>query len=352
MIDPISRPDRPIWADGVEPRDLNGLIQARIDRRLSRRELVRRAAAMGIAAPVVGVMLAATSDVVGAGPAGSQTGRLALRQETVPATQPTAPAGTPQEGGTLTVATTEEPDTLHPWLTVLVSSGNILSGMMDTLLVYDSTQQLRPALAEGFEIGEDGLTYTFQLRQGVTFHNGDPFTGQDVIDSWKMILNEEFAAIQPAGWNEIAEITSPDPATLVIKTKETYAPFMAVVAAGSASAMICPSREIAKGVESFKQEFGRAPIGTGPFKFVEWKTKEQVVMEKNPDYWGAPAKLVLDKAQQRQPFEGGSPLTTADDHLDRRHRARRRLGSIGLIPRDAGFIQHLQHDVDVGPLAA
>ncbi len=62
MIDPVSRPDRPMWDDGVQPQTINELIQARIDGRLSRRDLVRRAAQIGIAAPVIGVMLHATSD--------------------------------------------------------------------------------------------------------------------------------------------------------------------------------------------------------------------------------------------------------------------------------------------------
>ena len=276
-----------------EPRTANELIQARIDGWLSRRELVRRATMLGFGAPVIGVMLHATSDLVRGAPNPAGGARTTRFQDatTVPATEPTKPSGTPQTGGTLTISTTEEPDTLHPWLTVLVSTGNILSGMMDSLLTYDSRQQLQPALAEGFAVADDGLSYTFTLRQGVTFHNGDPFTGQDVIDSWRMIMNPDFAAIQLAGWQEIADITMPDPTTLVITTRETYAPFLATVAAGSASSYICPSREIAKGIDAFKQEFGRAPIGTGPYKFVEWKTKEQVTMEKFPGYWGNAPKL-------------------------------------------------------------
>jgi peptide/nickel transport system substrate-binding protein len=282
MIDLTPRPDRFGAEAAPEPRTVNDLIQARIDGRISRRGLVRRAAALGIAAPVVGVMLHATSDHAFGAPRAAQGGG------TVPAEAPTEPSGAPQEGGTVTAGTTEEPDTLNPYVTQLVTTSDILAGIMDGLMQYDSRQQLQPSLAEGFEISPDGLTYTFKLRQNVTFHNGDPFGPQDVIDSWKMIMNPDFGAFGQLGWDKITDITSPDPMTVVMATKEVYAPFLSYVAGGTD---ISPAKELAKGPDAFKQEFGRAPIGTGPMKFVEWQTKQQIALEKFPEYWGEPAKL-------------------------------------------------------------
>ena len=77
---------------------------------------------------------------------------------------------------------------------------------------YDSTQALIPALATEFGISDDGLTYTFTLREGVKFHNGDAFGPQDVIDTWNMIMNQDFAAFSTLGWDKITELTSPDDA--------------------------------------------------------------------------------------------------------------------------------------------
>ncbi len=284
MIDLTSRKDR-FGDEAPEPRGINELIQARIDGRISRREMIRRAAALGIAAPVVGVMLHATSDYAFGAP---NPARPALQgATTIPADAPTNPGGEPQEGGTITAGTTSEPDTLNPYVTQLVTSSDVLSGVMGRLLQYDSKQQLQPNLAEGFEISPDGLTYTFRLRQGVKFHNGDSFGPQDVIDTWKMIMNPDFGAFGQLGWDKIKDITSPDPTTIVMATTEPYAPFLSYVGAE----FISPATALAKGPEPFKQEFGRAPFGTGPLHFVEWQPKQQIVLEKFPDFWGEKAKL-------------------------------------------------------------
>lgn len=328
MIDPTPRPDRFVPGEAPEPRTVDALIRARIDGRLSRRGLIRRAAALGLAAPVVGVMLHATSDHAFGAPRAAQAGG------TLPADAPTEPSGAPQAGGTLTIGTIEEPDTLHPYTTQLVTSSDILAGIMDSLLRYDSRQQLQPALAEGFEISEDGLTYTFRLRQNVTFHNGDAFGPQDVIDSWKMIMNEEFGAFSQLGWDKISDITSPDPATVVMATTEVYAPFLSFVA-GSTS--ICPVAELAKGPDAFKQEFGRAPVGTGPVRFVEWQTKQQIVVETFPEYWGEPAKLdrivvrILpdDNTQLVQLRTGEIQMAAGAGSISGRSGSTRRSGSTG-----------------------
>jgi len=283
-------------SEDAESPAINELVRERAARRISRRELVRRAAALGVSAPVVGVMLHLTSDYAYGAPSNGGSAAFATRlaDSTVPVNGPTKPSGTPQQGGILTVGTTEEPDTLHPWLTQLVTTNNIVSGMLDGLLTYDSTEKLQPALATALpEISKDGLTYTFKLRQGVKFHNGDPFTAQDVVNSWKMIVNPDFAAFSTQGWDQITDMQTPDEFTVVMKTKEVYAPFVSYVAGGNGgvSSAIAPSQEMAKGPDKFKQDYGQAPIGTGPFKFVEWQHKAQITMERFPDYWGEKAKL-------------------------------------------------------------
>jgi peptide/nickel transport system substrate-binding protein len=293
MVDLIPRPDR-YGERGPDLESVNGLVQARIDGAITRRELIRRAAALGIAAPVVGVMLHATSDIAfGVPTQGRSRSQRALAQAsgTVPADAPTAPDGEPRAGGTVTVGTTDEPDTLNPYITQLVGGSDITTGVMDTLMRYDSTQQLYPALAESFTISDDGLAYTFTLREGVTFHNGDAFGPQDVIETWKMVMNPDFAAYTTVGWDKVTDITSPDERTVVMQTSEVFSPFLSYVATENGSA-ISPASELAAGPETFKSEFGRQRlIGTGPVKFVEWIPKQQVVLEKNAEYWGEPVRL-------------------------------------------------------------
>jgi len=290
MDDVAARAGATDTADDGETRAINDLIRQRVAERISRRELMRRAAALGVSAPVVGVMLHLTSDYAYGAPSNAGSAALATRlaDSTIPANEPTKPSGTPQQGGTLVAGTTEEPDTLNPYITGLEVSGDILSAIMEGMLAYDSKQQLQPALATALpEISKDGLTYTFKLRQGVKFHSGDPFTAQDVVNSWKMIVNKDFAAASTLGWDKVTGIETPDPYTVVIKTSEVYAPFVSYVGA----TVISPSKELAKGPDKFKQDFGQHPIGTGPFKFVEWQHKAQITMERFPDYWGSKAKL-------------------------------------------------------------
>lgn len=291
MVRLIPQPGEPIDAD--ELHDVNGLIQARIDGRISRRALIERALKIGISAPVVGVMLHATSDMAYGAPSNGRAAMLARLQgkQTVPVTGPTKPAGTPKEGGTVVCGVTEEPDFIHPYLSQTVTGFDVAVGIAETLLKYDGNQKLQPNLATEYSVSNDGLTYTFKLRPGVTFHNGDPLTGQDVIDSWKMIMNPNFGAFTKLGWEKITDITLADNGlTVVMKTSEVYAPFVSYVGAGNNS--ILPSKEMAKGVDTFKQKFGREyMVGTGPFKFVEWKAKEQITLVRNDTYWGGKPHL-------------------------------------------------------------
>ncbi|MFN8593095.1 MAG: ABC transporter substrate-binding protein [Thermomicrobiales bacterium] len=287
MVDLVPRPDR--YRDSApDLESVNGLIQARIDGVISRRSLIRRALALGIAAPVVGVMLHATSDMAfGAPSQGRTTALRRLAQGTsVAADAPTAPQGDAKAGGTITAGTNAEPDTLHPYISQTVTAADVYVGILDGLNTYDSNQQLIPRLATSFEISDDGKTYTFQLRDGVKFHNGDAFSADDVIACWKIIMNPDFGAFNQNGWREIADMKA-DGNNLVMTTKEVFAPFMSYVGIER----IAAKSAIDAGIDKFKQDWGRAPFGTGPFKFVEWKAKEQIVLEKNPDYWGEPANV-------------------------------------------------------------
>jgi peptide/nickel transport system substrate-binding protein len=212
--------------------------------------------------------------------------------------QPQAPAAAaeskpaqPVAGGTLTLGIVEEPETLNPFITQLVTSFNVLSGVMEGLMDYDTGQKLQPRLAESYAVSDDGLTYTFKLRKGVTWHDGRPFTAADVVATWQVIMNPDFAAFSQLGWDKIESIDTPDDHTVVMKTTEKYAPFITYVGAS----MIAPKHLIDKGMDSFKQAFGRSPVGTGPFKLAKWDSAQSITLEKFDGYWDAGRKPKLDK---------------------------------------------------------
>jgi peptide/nickel transport system substrate-binding protein len=267
-------------AQECEPRSANDLLQARLRGRISRRELIERAAALGLGLPVVGLLLHVTD------------GHRARAQEApVRADERTKPRGKRDKGGTLNVGVVGAIDSLNPYLTNLYGpSFDILSGVTEGLLTFDSDQRMQPALAESFEISDDGVVYTFKLRQGVKFHNGDDFTADDVIETWKMIVNGDFPAWQRIGWDKIDSIEAPDPFTLVITTKVIYAPFLSNLSAGMlTNAVITPKSLLAEGPGRFVRE-SADPVGTGPMRFVE-RRGNQIVLERFAEYWGTPALL-------------------------------------------------------------
>ncbi|MDI3339363.1 MAG: ABC transporter substrate-binding protein [Sphaerobacter sp.] len=199
----------------------------------------------------------------------------------------TAPAGETRQGGTLTYVTAEEPETLNPYLTQLVVGFDILSLFMESLLEADDQGQYGPRLAESYEAAADGLTYTFTLRTGVKWHDGSDFTAQDVVESYNMIMNPDFGAFSQQGWDKITGAETPDDHTVVFSLDQVYAPFIANVG----GAYIAPASALAKGIQSFKEEFGREPFGTGPFRFVEWASGDHITAQANADYWQGAPKL-------------------------------------------------------------
>jgi peptide/nickel transport system substrate-binding protein len=210
----------------------------------------------------------------------------AQRSELVRPDGPTAP-GAPRSGGRLVAGSLREPDSLHPWLAGTAAALDVLEGVMDGLFRYTAEGKLRPALAEGFAISEDGLEYTFKLRQGVTYHNGEPFTGEDFLAAWELAQDRAFDALSTLGWQKVQNVDLPDPATLVVTTTEPYAPFLSTVA----TTYLCPKSALAEGVDSFREVFATAPIGTGPFRVTGWEPGAAVELGRWDGYWGEPARL-------------------------------------------------------------
>lgn len=202
---------------------------------------------------------------------------------TVAAGLASAPAGgsaaqdEPKPGGTLNAAISADPVNLDPHLSSAYSTFQVLENVYNQLVGLDDDLQLVPELAESWTVSDDKLTYTFKLRPGVAFHNGRELTADDVVYSYERIRNPD----TKSGWAYLMEpvdtIEAPDPQTVVVTTKEVYAPLLTKLA--SQGTAIVPREEVEA------ETLDEKPVGTGPFRFVEFVPADRVVLERNEAYW-------------------------------------------------------------------
>jgi peptide/nickel transport system substrate-binding protein len=205
-------------------------------------------------------------------------------------------------GGDIIFGTTDTVVTLDPAKAYDFASSNILFNVGETLVGFPPGQtEPEPLLAEEVDVSDDGLTYTFTLREGVTFHNGHELTSEDVRFSLERVVD----MAHPAGaWSLLAGIESietPDPQTAVItlgQPNSTFLPRLAYTVATivpsdghypapSAAIEEEDAEELEQAAEEFVQE---ELIGTGPYTVGEFREGESITLEANPDYWGeAPA---------------------------------------------------------------
>ena len=200
---------------------------------------------------------------------------------------------------TLTLAMSAQPDALDPQVTAATAAFQVSKSIYDTLLEVDRDGNLVPALATSYEVSDDGLTYTFQLAEA-TFHDGTTFGPDDVVATLDRIRAEETAS--PKG-NEFAAIVSVEPqgeSAVKLTLSEPQPALLASLASGWGAML--PNEKLAEG-----HDFGNAPVGTGPFRFVGWTRDNALTLDANPDYYqGAPQlervviRFVTDSAVQLQ----------------------------------------------------
>ncbi|MEI4472338.1 ABC transporter substrate-binding protein [Frigidibacter sp. MR17.24] len=202
------------------------------------------------------------------------------------------PAATP--GGNMVVTYKDDVATLDPAIGYDWQNWSMIKSIFDGLMDYvPGTTELRPGLAESYDLSGDGLVFTFHLRKGVTFHNGREMTADDVKYSLDRVTNPEtqspgagfFASI--AGYDAVASgeatglsgVKVVDPATVEITLSRQDATFLHVMALNFAS--VVPK----EAVEEFGADFGKHPVGTGAFSLASWTIGQSLVLEKNPGYW-------------------------------------------------------------------
>ena len=181
-----------------------------------------------------------------------------------------------------TVAMQLEPPHLDPTSAAAGAIDSVLyANVFEGLTRFGSDGSVNPGLAESWEISEDGLTYTFKLHEGVTFHDGSAMDAEDVKFSLDRINAEDSTNAQKGLYSAISEVNVIDPQTVEVKLSEPNGSMLFNLAWGDA-VIVAP-----ESIDDIKQ----TPIGTGAFKFDSWTQGDNIQLVKNADYWGEPAIL-------------------------------------------------------------
>jgi peptide/nickel transport system substrate-binding protein len=194
-------------------------------------------------------------------------------------------------------------DSLNP-ITLESSDGQMISAVINEglLQVDNFTLKLKPCLAESWEISPDQFTYTFHLRHGVKWHDGQPFTADDVKFTYDRIMDPKVdAAPIRSYFTNIKSCDVLDPYTVRFVATERYFKTLEVL---GTMIPVEPRHAFATGDPDFnKNDYARHPIGTGPYKFVRWDTGTKIVLERNDDYWDTahpryPKRLVYEVIEE------------------------------------------------------
>src|SRR5260221_6953344 len=176
----------------------------------------------------------------------------------------------------LRVAFAIQPATLDPQkMRVGGVDYNYVYNCFSRLTAQDPKLQVLPDLATSWDSTQDLKTWTFHLRPGVKFHNGKPLDAADIVFTFKRILDKDVGCVLRVNFSSVESIEAVDPLTVRFKLSTPYADLPAAVAAYQAAIVS----------ESTVDTVTTHPVGTGPFRFVEYRPGDQLVMERNPDYF-------------------------------------------------------------------
>lgn len=181
---------------------------------------------------------------------------------------------------TLTVAVSADPNTLDPHQANLAQAINALNPVYETLVRYNDEGELEGLLAESWEQLDD-LSWQFNLRKGVKFHNGEEMTASDVLFSIQRATGDKGTNISHVMYivdGPACEVV--DDYTVIIRTKTPFAPFLTYMT--FMGACVVSEKEFTED----EQNAINNPCGTGPFKFVSWTQNDRTTYVRNDDYWG------------------------------------------------------------------
>ncbi len=213
-------------------------------------------------------------------------------------------AGAPRKGGTLVMVVQPEPPTLASYNNTSGPIGQVAPKVYDGLLEYDMELNPIPSLAKSWSASPDGKTVTFKLEEGVRFHDGKPFTSADVQYSIMEVLKKVHPR-GPTSFQEVEAVDTPDAHTAIFRLKNP-APYLMKALSAYESPMV--PKHLFAGTDLHNNPYANKPIGTGPFKFVEWQRGQYMRFDRNPDYWRK-GKPYFDRVVAR--FIGEAQTRTA-----------------------------------------
>ena len=200
--------------------------------------------------------------------------------------------------GVLRIASRQEPDNLNPMLGTEVIDKDLSMFWGGYLFNWSDQNQLVPELAAQVPtlanggISKDGLTITYHLRSGVKWQDGAPFSADDVIFTWQQQLNPDNPVISRLGFDDIARIDRRDDHTIAVHLKKRFSPFVNMFFAMSNNPVaVLPKHLLSQYHDLTRVAYNRLPVGTGPFRVVEYVRGSHIIFEANPLYWRGPPKL-------------------------------------------------------------
>jgi len=221
---------------------------------------------------------------------------VAQPMTTAPTAAPST-AGTPKRGGTVVVVIGADPGPLNPAITTAGGTHTVTDQIFNGLVGLDDNLNPVPELAASWQISADGKMYTFKLQPNVLWHDGQPFSSDDVKFTFEQGLLKFHARTKAALESVLDGIDTPDPGTVVFRFKQPYGPFLQRLDVVEAS--IIP-KHLYNGKDLEKDPATAKPIGTGPFRFVDYVKGDHVTLDRNPTYFKKDASgnqlPYLDKA--------------------------------------------------------
>lgn len=192
----------------------------------------------------------------------------------------------PRKGGVLRVGLNADPPNLDPHQSTAAVDRQVFQNLYDKLVDINQDLEIVPMLATSWQITDGGRTYTFKLRPNVVFHDGTPFNAEAVKFNFDRMLDRAFGSPRFSEVNLVTGVTVVDDLTVRITLEKPYSPFLAVLS-DRAGMMVSPTaaRRLGKGL-------ALGPVGAGPYKFVEKRPQDRIVLERFDGHWDKNAGFV------------------------------------------------------------
>ena len=290
---------------------------------LSRRDLLKRGAILGLSLPVAGSLIAACAaddDELDDDPGGIEpdpdddddTDVTPDDDDADPAEDDAEPADDDPDvedddepddhddaddtedddryGGRMILMAHGVVDSLHPDDAGPYVEYSTINNICEPLLAVTETHDIEPTLATDYDVSDDGLTYTFTLRDGVVFHDGEPFSAEDVKYTYEWYMDTDNAALMYADFRAVESVEAEDDHTVVVTMSEPDISFLRL----GAHRLVFPEHYHEEvGYEGFSAD----PVGTGPFRVIDWSPDEHTIMEAFEDHWAG--RPYLDELEVR-----------------------------------------------------